>query len=457
MKQAATPSLVTQKHRWKKHLRTKKNYQPNKINVTKNTAGSSKKSSNIAELTGAKIAKEFDKLHLERKALSKKSCRTGTYKFPVPKNFDIYQYPEKVFAGLSELFSAATSKHVKRILFSHKSQNTCMASEALLGILATDLCRARVLGDHPLQLKGTINEGIATHELINEAGIVAELNHAKILAGEPLSTSKGSFVYRNDSNKFESASATADDAKTNVAEECIESFCEGLKVLSLKMHDDVKDELQMCLAEVLDNAEEHCHRTAPNWYVRSYLNCSHESQRYFELMIMNIGHSIAETFNELPSSSPAKKLAQDYVDRHSASFGSDALTTVAALQGNISSKKDEEPTRGQGTVRLIETFELIYKAYTSLRGNGNHKDKAMMNIISGSTVIHFDGKYSSKTTTNVDGSEDVHIPLNEEQSLQFPPSSKCVKTMDQNHFPGVMINIRIPLNGSTDPLDNLQE
>ncbi|MFA0656512.1 hypothetical protein [Vibrio sp. 10N.222.49.C12] len=457
MRLTATPSLTTQRHRWKRHLRTKKNYQPNNDNVTSNTHETSKPVSHVADIQGAKIAKEFNKLHLERKALSKKSCRSGTYKFPVPKNFDIYNNPENVFSGLSELFFAATSKHVKRIQFSHKSQNTCMASEALLGILATDLCRARAQGKHPLQLKGTISEQIATHELIHEAGIVAELNHAKILAGEPLTTSKGSFVYRNESNKFESASATADDAKTNVAEECIDSFCDGLKVLALKMHDDVQAELQMCLAEVLDNAEEHCHRTAPNWYVRSYLNCSHESQRYFELMVMNIGHSIAETFNELPTTSAAKKLAQDYVDRHSATFDSDALTTVAALQGNISSKKDEEPTRGQGTVRLIETFELIYKAYTELRGNGNHKDRAMMNIISGSTLIHFDGKLSSKTTANEDGSEDVHIPLNEEQSLKFPPSSKCVRTMDKNHFPGVMINIRIPLNGSTVPLDNLQE
>jgi anti-sigma regulatory factor (Ser/Thr protein kinase) len=364
MRLSATPSLTRQKHRWKRHLRPKKSYQPNKTSVNTNTPREYKPGSNIAELKGDKIAKEFDKLHLERKALSKKSCRAGTYKFPVPKNFDIYQHPEKVFAGLSELFSAATSRHVKRILFSHKSQSTCMASEALLGILATDLCRARALGRHPLELKGTINEKIATHQLINEAGIVAELNHAKILAGKPLATSKNSFVYRNESKNFESASATADDAKTNVAEECTESFCEGLKVLALKMHDDVQAELQMCLAEVLDNAEEHCHRTAPNWYVRSYLNCSHESQRYFELMVMNIGHSIAETFDELPTSSAAKKLAQDYVDRHHSKFDSGALTTVAALQGNISSKKDEEPTRGQGTVRLIETFELIYKAYT---------------------------------------------------------------------------------------------
>ncbi|TOM79188.1 hypothetical protein, partial [Vibrio parahaemolyticus] len=77
-------------------------------------------------------------------------------------------------------------------------------------------------------------------------------------------------------------------------------------------------------------AQEHCHRTAPTWYVRSYLNTNEQHKRYFELMVMNLGTSIAETFNILPDSSEAKADALTYVKAHKHLFSEEALLTVAA-------------------------------------------------------------------------------------------------------------------------------
>ncbi|MBN3104310.1 hypothetical protein H4F50_20930, partial [Pectobacterium brasiliense] len=129
-----------------------------------------------------------------------------------------------------------------------------------------------------------------------------------------------------------------------------------------------------------------------------------------------------------------------------------SLFTVASLQGSISTKSDSDPTRGHGTVTLIETFEAIYDGYKKLRGNGVGGKNAEMNIISGETIIKFDGRYRSKIDEIEGGSEKFVMPFNAKQSLDEPPEDKYVYTMTNVKFPGVMINIRMPLYGSTVPL-----
>jgi len=40
------------------------------------------------------------------------------------------------------------------------------------------------------------------------------------------------------------------------------------------------------------------------------------------------------------------------------------------------------------------------------------------------------------------------MPFNKENSLSFPPDERITKKMNGISFPGVMINIRIPLQGN---------
>lgn len=445
--------------RWKKHLKQVANKreekQRRKAYFMKLLEAKKKLLPSYEKLPtdGFRLASEFSELCSSCEKPQKRFIRTGQARFQIPKGFDIYENTETVFKTLAKFRELGLTKRINGINVIHNAVRTCMSSEALLGILGSEIDELRKFHDARLQLDGEIYDTQSGLALIENMGIPAELEEGTIY-GEPACPPEHIFWFTKDNKQFESASLSADDIKNDTAEGCVNQLSLGLQKLLLRLNKDVASELKMCLGEILDNAHEHCHRTSPTWYVRSYLNTNAKHERYFELMVLNLGASIAETFNRLPDDSDAKADVRGYANAHNTSFSEEALTTVAALQGNVSSKKDDEYTRGQGTIRLIETFENISRDYVQLRGKGanSKKNEPIMNIISGSTIINFNGKYHSYQIKHKDGSEDVRISFNKESSLKFPPDPSCVQTMKNVYFPGVMINIRIPLNGSTTPI-----
>ncbi|HHF3054261.1 TPA: hypothetical protein ACPJ1D_000278 [Vibrio alginolyticus] len=445
--------------RWKKHLKEvaqrKEAKEKRKYKLDAESTANEQAFSNQDKLhyDGARISNEFEVLCKNCKKPSKRVLRKKKVKFRVPKDFDIYENAESVLETVAYFRELALTRQINYIKVIHNSVNNCMSSEALLGIIGSEIADLREYnGDH-LDMDGHIYDNPTTSTLIKSMGMPAELNDSTII-GSPPPSQRNVFWYAKDNRHFDTASLTAEDIKNETAEGCVDQLTRGLRKLLLALNPDIASELKMCLGEILDNAHEHCHRTAPTWYVRSYLNTNEEHKRHFELMVMNLGTSIAETFNILPDSSDVKADALTYVDAHRHLFSEEALLTVAALQGNVSSKKDTEHTRGQGTVRLIETFENISKDYVKLRGKGSEteKNEPIMNIISGSTVINFDGKYHSHLIEHGGGAEDVRISFNKEKSLKYPPDKASVQSMSDAYFPGVIINIRIPLNGSITPL-----
>ena len=450
--------------RWKQHLRHVQKREDKKLVAARRNgdvpSSTSKKNQKAQELSqfrfeSARLTNEFDVLspsaRLTRREMKPKKVTT----FRIPKKFDIYENPESVLCCIARFRLMALNKTTTGIRFIHNSVDTCMPSEALLGIVAQEINEHRFKSGSDIAMRGNIYHSSSDTALIENAGIVAELSEGTVM-GTSTSSRKDIFRYEKDNKQFDSASITAEDIKNETAEGCIQQLSKGLRRLLLKLNDDVAQDLVMCLGEILDNVNEHCYRTAPTWYVRSYLNTNKKCQRYFELMVMNVGHSIAKTFEILPEGSEAKAEAMEYVTRHSHLFSQEELLTVTALQGNVSSKKDQQITRGQGTIRLIETFEQISNDFVALRGKGKEtkKNEPVMNIISGHTVIKFDGKYHSHTVKHPNGEEDVYIPFNKERSLAFPPDKTSVSRMTNAYFPGVMVNIRIPLNGSTTPLQD---
>ncbi|MGF1839172.1 hypothetical protein [Vibrio atlanticus] len=447
--------------RWKNHLRNVAKRNTRKLRATKRdktilTSHSEKKSTQF-QFESARLTNEF-KVLSPTSLPSKRELKQSYTKFRIPKEFDIYENPESVLCHIAKFRALALNKSTNGIRFIHNSVNTCMPSEALLGISAAEISEHREKVGCDIVMRGNIYHSSSDTALIENAGIVAELHDGAIM-GSPTASLRDIFRYEKDNKQFDSASITAEDIKNETAEGCIKQLSKGLERLLLKLNSDVAQDLVMCLGEILDNVNEHCYRTAPIWYVRSYLNTNEKCQRYFELMVMNVGHSIAKTFEILPENSKTKTEAMSYVNKHAHLFTQEELLTVLALQGNVSSKKDKEITRGQGSIRLIETFEQISKDFVKLRGKGKEtkKNDPIMNIISGHTVIKFDGKYHRKVVKHADGVEDVYIPFNEEQSLAFPPDKTSVSRMTNAYFPGVMVNIRIPLNGSTTPLSNNAE
>lgn len=448
--------------RWKKHLkkvaeeREKKQKFKDRMLEAELSEESSQPDGALLALERAKLSNAFDVLYKNARSPTPKELKNHRAIFKVPKKFDIYESPESVFKAVASFRLLALNSRINKIRIIHDEVDTCMSSESLLGILGAEIDDIRTSTGCRAHIDGYIHHSPSNSALIENTSLVAEIEDGKIL-GKPSAPIEKIFSFKKDNKLFQSPSMTADDIKNETAKECIDQLCEGLVQLRAKLNKDVADELKMCLGEILDNAQEHCHRTSPTWYVRSYLNTNEDCERYFELMVMNIGASISETFQMLNDGSLAKQDAMNYANAHSKIFHIEELITVAALQGNVSSKKDEEVTRGQGTVRLIETFENISKAYARLRGEGkaSKKNKPIMNIISGSSVIRFDGRYHSHKIEHSDGSEDVYITFNNENSLQLAPDRSSVIRMSKAYFPGVMINIRIPLNGSVTPIDGI--
>lgn len=365
----------------------------------------------------------------------------------VPVNFCMYSAPENCISWLSNF--AKILRNPRRNLFriNHKyEERWSLGSEVILGLLAHEITKCRFDLGLETQLSGKHNRS-KDHQLVLESvGIISELDKNIKKNIDKV------HVFKQDCYLNETSSSTAEDLKTETAIKFVRHIQDALLDHRLKLLDEASQNIKGSLGEILDNAAEHGGLTAPIWYVRGYIN-NNSQTKDLELMVMNIGKSIADTFLDLADDHQSKKQVLAYADYHKySSFTKEQLITVAALQGKVSSKNhDESDTRGQGTVRLIEMFEHIFAEYAQLRCPDKTKS-AIMNLISGSVVVKFDGTYLSQVETDDDGGERVTIAFNREKSLKSKPDRNYVSKLEKSYFPGVMINIKIPLSGSVVPI-----
>ena len=94
--------------------------------------------------------------------------------------------------------------------------------------------------------------------------------------------------------------------------------------------------------------------------------------------------------------------------------------------------------RGNGTIQFIESF-------FKLKGNDDVDDISRMYILSGNTIIEFDGTYRLSESKDENGVSRGIISFNKSGSLDERPDSKYVKYVD-DYFPGTAIFVRLLLN-----------
>ena len=378
-------------------------------------------------------------------------------KFKIPAIFDIFKNPEVVLKEILKLNKILLNRRLDYITIDHrKLVKYGIGSEALLGLLATEIIsNRRKQLDEKITLKGLYPAVQGAKQIVKSIGLARELEGDPFEDATEHEHEENVHYFRYD-NRYYNAPSTRVNKKSEVAKECVRYLDDCMRSHNLSLKENSKNRLSACLGEVLDNAEEHSGTNKSIWYVRGYFNNVKE-ERYLELSVFNLGNSIFDNFDNLPESSKIKKVASNYVMRHKGKIKEESLFTVAALQGDVSTKKDSDPTRGQGSVTLIENFESIYEEYCKLRKPNSLESIAEMNIISGGTVVHFDGKYKSVVEENKYGEERFIMPFNELHSLNAPPDKRSVYTMNDVKFPGVMINIRMPLKGSTEPLDEVKK
>lgn len=207
-------------------------------------------------------------------------------------------------------------------------------------------------------------------------------------------------------------------------------------------------EMGFVVAETLINAEEHS-STGYRYligYMEEYKDSAHKHSGVFNLVIMNFGQTIYEKFKNVDSRTEInqeclnqmKELSELYKKRSlfKESFNEETLWTLYSLQQGVTCVPHQK--RGNGTIQFINSF-------LKLRDNDDNDTISHMYILSGNTIIEFDGKYQLFNKIDSNGKALDIISFNESGSLREKPDSRYVRHV-REYFPGTAIYVRLLLN-----------
>jgi hypothetical protein len=194
------------------------------------------------------------------------------------------------------------------------------------------------------------------------------------------------------------------------------------------------------VTEVLGNAEEH----GGVWFAIGYYTQRADSDiGTCHLVLFNNGTTIFESMSALGASPEIKRragaLAATHMKRGLFGLGPkkawnlEALWTLYALQQGVSSKLHERPSRGNGTVEVINAF-------SQLAGPGRR-----MCILSGGSYILFDGRYGLAEQI-FDGESRQVLAFNETNDLEDSPDPSCVRAL-HGKYQGTIVSLRFNLEG----------
>jgi hypothetical protein len=156
---------------------------------------------------------------------------------------------------------------------------------------------------------------------------------------------------------------------------------------------------------------------------------------------MNFGYSIFEGLEETKEQNEEiyNNLVNIYnnvkQNKKAAIFTRENLFTLYSLQEGVSRLKFQDPSRGSGSVRFIQSFFSF----------GDYEDetknyKPSLSLVSGSTRIVCDNKFKPILKDGV-----FVLSLNPDNDLNLPPQKSNIETLNYS-FPGTLFYIKIYLN-----------
>ncbi|HEK1024013.1 TPA: hypothetical protein SMQ12_002084 [Proteus mirabilis] len=379
--------------------------------------------------------------------------RHGSIK--MPKIFSLYTDPEKALSFICSVTKIVARGKFKAVTLNYSNVDTyCLGAECLLGLALIEARKVNSNFDSNIAINGVYPKNTEHLEIIRDVGLVKELSESKESKIEDSSVKRDNpkqRIFKGESIGKEKASAYAEDTKNKAAQGFTNYLSKCLGDHKLFLNEKAAEHLTSCMGELLDNAERHCGiDERPRWYLRGYVDNS-SKRPVCELSIFNFGRTIAETFSDLPLEhfSMSRQITP-YVEKHKKKNGmfEEGLITVAALQGRVSCKNmHDTDSSGTGTIELLKFFQDMHDQLRKIR-EGISK-KPMISLISGRTHIVLDGSYDLKVSTSNDGeSENYTYPFNE-IGLEQAPDKEYLRKMKKALFPGVMVNIRFPLEEVT--------
>ena len=430
------------KRRRKKQSRRKKGYKYKRIEYTNEQKNALRKKllpTNLSFLLSSKS--DFNQEVLEN-IISRNS---GV--FLVPKNFSLIDNPKETYKFIRSVTASIINQHYKSIQIDYgQCDSIGLGAQVLLDIILKDaISYLKKCEKHP-----QIRPFITNIEGIN----VQNENVRKMLysVGSPAihSNSTIKFVdivpYRlciHDREQEEipyKVQVQKDIDTTTLADYVIDSLKRVNKILSPERIDD----LCTVIGEVLINAEEHS-TTKFRFSIGYFHEVKNTDDHHgvFKLVILNFGNTIYEKFKDPQCPNPKivesmRKLSEDYTRRRLfilKEFEEETLWTLYALQEGVSSVAPSTRRRGSGSISFIESF-------FNLKGDNAFSDyPSRLTILSGNTVIEFDGTY--KISQNfVHGEKFKVMTFNDSGKIEDKPDQKFVKFVEY-YFPGTLISADI--------------
>lgn len=198
------------------------------------------------------------------------------------------------------------------------------------------------------------------------------------------------------------------------------------------------------MGEILSNAEDHSAQNS-YWYVDAISFVENQNEKEIvdlNLTIMNTGLSMYRGFEDTKYKNEINYAkCQKLYDLHESQFSQEtkfereSLFTMYLLNDGISRLKYTDESRGNGTIRFLESF-------ITLGGYGleNEEFKCQLNVISGHTVLTCDNDMHSFVIDNC-----THLSLNKEHDFKKLPDKRYL-CYNKEYFPGTILECHIFLN-----------
>lgn len=368
----------------------------------------------------------------------------------VPRVFSIIKNERESYPFLKDLISTLIHQDCNKVVMDYSGCVDCdLLTQVVLDSILIDYksfvqkCKsAGKIGRICISDFGAKNyDDIHIQRMINSVGSPVELKIRKMEYDE---------VIPFNLLRFDAKNATYEKRLTRKgidSTRCLEYVNSCLERMNKTLTRDALKELGYVVGETIINAEEHS--SLKYRYMVGYFEESHDKANhygYLNLVIMNYGKTIYEKFKYPSSDEPVnlvclqqmKDLSVQFENKRFFSKNStteENLWTLYSLQQGVTCIPDKE--RGNGTIEFIDSF-------FKLKGSNSVDDESRMYILSGNTVIEFDGKYRVSSKAEANGKPRV-IAFNDSGSLNEKPDSRYVRNSSQ-YFPGTAIFVRLLLN-----------
>lgn len=377
---------------------------------------------------------------MARATSAEEGKHAGRLDFRLPATFSMLDEPEKTLLALASFAKVARSGRLKRVFLDFVPlKKYDLGANALLDVLVDELSAEARRARRTLRWGGTFPTDPALERFVRALGVIKRLGVKHEFPNAEEQKKLTIFEYRC-RHYVRVARPRQIDTKSRVSAKFVDHVNECLRTIGKRLVPGAVARLSGIVGEVIDNAEQHSGMY--DWAIQGYLDAQ-ATPPMCEIVILNFGHSISETFELLPKTSPAWAHVQPYLDAHTKKsflgkeWREQELLTLVAMQQHVSSKRQHESdTRGNGTVELVEFFQRM-----QAECNGNADTSVRMVIASGSSMLLFDGSY--KMQPDAEGRS--VLAFNDKNDLMEKPDGKYVRKLAGVSFPGTLISLRFQM------------